>query len=239
MICGVPVPTGNGWVPTCFDLSGMITLNRSVHGRQIPVFIPVLLHQSWIIDCTEEEVSGMDGMGQFLNWGASYEWGDALMPGMDVAVPIPELRCYGTVIYDCTWAEVTDVNEAVPELRCQVWMGLYLSWGARYGWGLYLSWGARYGWGCMSWGASYGWGLYLSWGARVWMGTVPELRCQVWMGLAMVCLPIWHWYMLRGDWLKSGRGMVQARLERKLVGRISLWVVSPGLASDSLMHTSR
>ena len=180
MICGVPVPTGNGWVPTCFDLSGMITLNRSVHGRQIPVFIPVLLHQSWIIDCTEEEVSGMDGMGQFLNWGASYEWGDALMPGMDVAVPIPELRCYGTVIYDCTWAEVTDVNEAVP-----------------------------------------------------------ELRCQVWMGLAMVCLPIWHWYMLRGDWLKSGRGMVQARLERKLVGRISLWVVSPGLASDSLMHTSR
>jgi hypothetical protein len=28
------------------------------------------------------------------------------------------------------------------------------------------------------------------------------------VGEAMVCLPIWHWYMLRGDWLKSGSGMV-------------------------------
>ena len=25
----------------------------------------------------------------------------------------------------------------------------------------------------------------------------------------MVCLPIWHWYMLRGDWLKSENGVLQ------------------------------
>ena len=24
-----------------------------------------------------------------------------------------------------------------------------------------------------------------------------------WQGVPIVCLPIWHWYMLRGDWLKS------------------------------------
>lgn len=27
-----------------------------------------------------------------------------------------------------------------------------------------------------------------------------ERACE---GVPMVCLPIWHWYMLRGDWLKS------------------------------------
>lgn len=26
----------------------------------------------------------------------------------------------------------------------------------------------------------------------------------------MVCLPIWHWYMLRGDWLKSEYGVSEA-----------------------------
>ena len=28
-------------------------------------------------------------------------------------------------------------------------------------------------------------------------------------GVPMVCLPIWHWYMLRGDWLKSENGVLQ------------------------------
>ncbi len=29
-------------------------------------------------------------------------------------------------------------------------------------------------------------------------------------GVPMVCLPIWHWYMLRGDWLKSENGVSEA-----------------------------
>jgi len=29
-------------------------------------------------------------------------------------------------------------------------------------------------------------------------------------GVPMVCLPIWHWYMLRGDWLKSEKGVSEA-----------------------------
>ena len=29
-----------------------------------------------------------------------------------------------------------------------------------------------------------------------------SVRCaKLWTGVPMVCLPIWHWYMLRGDWL--------------------------------------
>ena len=68
---------------------------------------------------------------------------------------------------------------------------------------------------------------------------VSLLECQVCMGEARVCLAIWHWYMLRGDWLKSGKGIVQDRFERKLVGLISMWVVIPGYASFSRMQMSR
>ena len=66
---------------------------------------------------------------------------------------------------------------------------------------------------------------------------VSELRCQVCVGVAIVCLPIWHWYMFLGDWLKSGRGIVQARLLRKPDCRISWWVVVE-YASCRVMQTS-
>ena len=33
---------------------------------------------------------------------------------------------------------------------------------------------------------------------------------STWAGVPMVCLPIWHWYMLRGLWLKSLYGVSEA-----------------------------
>ncbi len=48
---------------------------------------------------------------------------------------------------------------------------------------------------------------------RVCAGTracVRAYRCgKAWHGVPIVCLPIWHWYMLRGDWLKSENGVLQ------------------------------
>ena len=44
----------------------------------------------------------------------------------------------------------------------------------------------------------------------------------------MVCLPIWHWYMLRGDWLKSQNGVSDATSEKIAVGSVSLCEVSLG-----------
>jgi hypothetical protein len=39
---------------------------------------------------------------------------------------------------------------------------------------------------------------------------VRAYRCgKAWHGVPIVCLPIWHWYMLRGDWLKSENGVLQ------------------------------
>ena len=36
---------------------------------------------------------------------------------------------------------------------------------------------------------------------------------HTWVGVPIVCLPIWHWYMLRGDWLKSGYGVMEATID--------------------------
>ena len=38
----------------------------------------------------------------------------------------------------------------------------------------------------------------------------------------MVCFAIWHWYMLRGDWLKSENGVNSAVMLRMLFGEISM-----------------
>jgi hypothetical protein len=36
-------------------------------------------------------------------------------------------------------------------------------------------------------------------------------------GVPIVCFPIWHWYMFRGDWLKSENGVKLATSESKLL----------------------
>ena len=47
-------------------------------------------------------------------------------------------------------------------------------------------------------------------------------RCgAAWYGVPIVCLPIWHWYMLRGDWLKSQKGVIDATSEKRAVGEVS------------------
>lgn len=46
----------------------------------------------------------------------------------------------------------------------------------------------------------------------------------------MVCLPIWHWYMLRGDWLKSENGVTLATSDSMLLVSTSSCVKrSPGV----------
>ena len=47
--------------------------------------------------------------------------------------------------------------------------------------------------------------------------------------MPIVCLPIWHWYMLRGDWLKSQKGVSEATIEKRLDGVNSECVDSPGV----------
>ena len=58
-------------------------------------------------------------------------------------------------------------------------------------------------------------------------------------GVPMVCLPIWHWYMLRGDWLKSEKGVKFATSESMLLESSSACVkrrprVPPPLPSGHL-----
>ncbi|KAH3668898.1 hypothetical protein OGAPHI_002653 [Ogataea philodendri] len=52
----------------------------------------------------------------------------------------------------------------------------------------------------------------------------------------MVCLPIWHWYMFLGDWLKSENGVRLAKMDRMLVGANStcewmLFSISAGVTA--------
>lgn len=50
-------------------------------------------------------------------------------------------------------------------------------------------------------------------------------------------LPIWHWYMFRGLWLWSEKGMRLATTLKMLWGKSSWWVVTPGTTSDSSVAT--
>ena len=38
-------------------------------------------------------------------------------------------------------------------------------------------------------------------GVRILYSLVSVLWGSAMAGVPMVCLPIWHWYMFRGDWL--------------------------------------
>lgn len=51
-------------------------------------------------------------------------------------------------------------------------------------------------------------------------------------GCARPSTRTWHWYMLRGDWLKSEKGVKLATTDSMLVGSSSKWVVRPGLMSE-------
>eukprot|EP00965_Chrysotila_dentata_P041084 1362978-Pleurochrysis_carterae.AAC.1 len=59
----------------------------------------------------------------------------------------------------------------------------------------------------------------------MWYDLVSE-RAGEWNGIAIVCLPIWHWYMLRGDWLKSQKGVSEAIRDSMAHGASSqcVWV---------------
>ena len=46
------------------------------------------------------------------------------------------------------------------------------------------------------------------------------------MYVPMACLPIALWYVLRGDWLWSGKGMMDAQMPRIIDGWISQCVYS-------------
>ena len=52
-------------------------------------------------------------------------------------------------------------------------------------------------------------------------------RQSTWEGVPMVCLPMWHWYMLRGDWLKSEKGVRDATTLSMALQLISLWLYKP------------
>ena len=54
-------------------------------------------------------------------------------------------------------------------------------------------------------------------------------------GVPIVCLPIWHWYMLRGLWLKSENGVKLAMTESMLVGSSSTCVETP-FSTSSLVQ---
>ena len=41
------------------------------------------------------------------------------------------------------------------------------------------------------------------WGVCSLYSLLSVRCCSAWTGVPIVCLAIWHWYMLRGDWLKS------------------------------------
>src|ERR1700709_1317616 len=52
-------------------------------------------------------------------------------------------------------------------------------------------------------------------------------------GVPIACLLIWHWYIFRGDWLKSEKGVMLARIDKILVGLNSICVVRLGIISAS------
>jgi len=61
----------------------------------------------------------------------------------------------------------------------------------------------------------------------------------------IACLPIADWYVLRGDWLWSGKGMIDAQMPRIIDGWISQcvywYMVLSGRKSESdmaIMHVS-
>ncbi|KAJ6261125.1 LOW QUALITY PROTEIN: hypothetical protein Dda_3790 [Drechslerella dactyloides] len=61
-----------------------------------------------------------------------------------------------------------------------------------------------------------------------------SVRCRIAVpGVPIVCLPIWHWYMFLGLWLKSEKGVMLATMERMFVGSNST-CVSPDLISGSV-----
>ena len=53
-------------------------------------------------------------------------------------------------------------------------------------------------------------------------------------GVPMVCLPIWHWYMLRGDWLKSLKGVRLATTLSMALQLISRWLYMPSSPACSV-----
>ena len=64
---------------------------------------------------------------------------------------------------------------------------------------------------------------FISMGCCKWqMSMQAGHTCE---GVPMVCLPIWHWYMLRGDWLKSLKGVRLATTLSMALQLISLVAV--------------
>jgi hypothetical protein len=64
---------------------------------------------------------------------------------------------------------------------------------------------------------------------------MPQMECMLKAairtvaGVPIVCLPIWHWYILRGDWLKSEKGVQLATSDNMLLASSSSCVkISPG-----------
>ena len=50
------------------------------------------------------------------------------------------------------------------------------------------------------------------------------MACPTCEGVPMVCLPIWHWYMLRGLWLKSLYGVRLATTLSIAAVDVSAWL---------------
>ena len=53
-------------------------------------------------------------------------------------------------------------------------------------------------------------------------------------GVPIVCLPIWHWYMFRGLWLKSEYCVMLETTLSMLVGSNSTWVDTPFSTSSGV-----
>jgi len=72
-----------------------------------------------------------------------------------------------------------------------------------------------------------------------WYALVSERCPTAWKGTPMVCLPIWHWYMLRGDWLKSQKGVSDAMSESMLCGVTSACDASARPSSSAPYDTRK
>lgn len=68
---------------------------------------------------------------------------------------------------------------------------------------------------------------------RVARCTLEKNKCKLFINSPMVCFNIWHWYMLRGLWLLSLKGVNPPTTDKMRVASISTWV-EEGIISSHL-----